>query len=60
LRAYHGPNREGLERVFPLPVEQSSGSDACIATRAIVHYPDTTRRRPEATRIACQAVGYKA
>ena len=40
LRAYHGPNREGLERVFPLPVDQSSGSGLCISTRSIVHYPD--------------------
>jgi len=34
LRAHHGPNREGLERVFPLPVDQSSGSGLCIVTTA--------------------------
>jgi GAF domain-containing protein/CheY-like chemotaxis protein/tetratricopeptide (TPR) repeat protein len=61
LRAYHGPNREGLERVFPLPLDDSSGSGACIVSRSVIHYPDTSADNvPESTRIACQAVGYKS
>ena len=60
LRAYHGPNREQLEAVFPLPVDMTSGSGACIATRSIVHYPDVEAETvPEATRRACRAVGYR-
>ena len=60
LRAYHGPGREGLERVFPLPVDDSSGSGLCVATRSVIHYPDVEAERvPEATRQACRAVGYK-
>jgi GAF domain-containing protein/sensor histidine kinase YesM len=61
LRAYHGPNRSDLERVFPLPVDMSSGSGACVATRSIIHYPDTSANNvPQATQIACSVVGYKA
>ena len=61
LRAYHGPNRESLERVFPLPLDASSGSGLCVTTRDVVHYADTTGDEvPEATRIACRATGYRS
>src|SRR6266540_3230778 len=62
LQAYHGPGREDLERVFPLPVDMSSGSGAAIHTRTVIHYPDVDNGEgvPEQTRRACKAVGYKA
>ena len=60
LRAYHGPGREDLERVFPLPVGAESGSGLAILTRSIIHYPDVENGDvPEQTRRACKAVGYK-
>ena len=62
LQAYHGPGREDLERVFPLPVDTSSGSGAAVFTRTVIHYPDVDNGEgvPENTRRACMAVGYKA
>ena len=61
LRAYHGPNRAELERVFPLPLDEKSGSGACIVSRSVVHYPDTEDESvPEATRRACRAAGYRS
>jgi putative methionine-R-sulfoxide reductase with GAF domain len=61
LREYHGPNREGLERVFPLPADGSSGSGLCVSTMSVVHYPDVDAEAvPENTRIACHAVGYRS
>ncbi len=59
--AYHGPNREALERVFPLAVDHQSGSGAAIVSRTVVHYPDVINGEgvPENTRVACKAVGYK-
>jgi len=62
LQAYHGPGREDLERVFPLPVDISSGSGAAVHTRTVVHYPDVDNGEgvPEQTRRACKAVGYKS
>ena len=62
LRAYHGPGREDLERVFPLPVSAESGSGAAIVTRSVIHYPDVANGDgvPEPTRRGCQAAGYKA
>jgi signal transduction histidine kinase/HAMP domain-containing protein len=60
LRAYHGPSREALERVFPLGTDGTSGSGLAVSTRSVVHYPDVTSGEvPEATRRACAAVGYK-
>ncbi|TMH08836.1 MAG: GAF domain-containing protein [Betaproteobacteria bacterium] len=62
VRAYHGPGREDLERVFPLPIGPESGSGDAILTRSIIHYPDVDNGEgvPEQTRRACKAVGYKA
>jgi GAF domain-containing protein/HAMP domain-containing protein len=62
LRAYHGPGREDLEQVFPLPVGPESGSGEAILTRSIVHYPDVENGEgvPAQTRRGCKAVGYKA
>jgi GAF domain-containing protein/DNA-binding response OmpR family regulator len=62
LRAYHGPGRADLERVFPLRVGAESGSGIAIHTRSVVHYPDVENGDgvPEHTRRACHAVGYKA
>ncbi|MBK9114600.1 MAG: GAF domain-containing protein [Betaproteobacteria bacterium] len=62
VRAYHGPGREDLERVFPLPVGTETGSGIAIATRSIIHYPDVEHGEgvPEGTRRACKAVGYKS
>jgi signal transduction histidine kinase/HAMP domain-containing protein/putative methionine-R-sulfoxide reductase with GAF domain len=58
--AYHGPGREELERVFPLPLSSESGSGAAILDRSVVHYPDTQSGDvPERTRAGCRAVGYK-
>jgi signal transduction histidine kinase len=60
VRAYHGPGREDLERVFPLPIGAQSGSGVAILTRSVVHYPDTQGDDvPERTRAGCKAVGYK-
>jgi len=60
LRAYHGPNREGLERMFPLALNGESGSGIAITTRSIVHYPDVMHTDvPSNTRKACTAVGYR-
>ena len=60
LRAYHGPGREELERVFPLPVDYTSGSGASITTGRVIHYPDVEADGvPESTRRGCRAAGYK-
>ena len=60
IGAYHGPGREELERIFPMPTDSESGSGAAILARSVVHYPDTQSGDvPERTRAGCRAVGYK-
>ncbi|HEY6893031.1 MAG TPA: GAF domain-containing protein, partial [Rhodanobacteraceae bacterium] len=60
LVAYQGPNRQGLERMFPLHMD-ASGSGTAIVTRSVVHYPDVEHGDdvPERTRSACRAVGFR-
>jgi GAF domain-containing protein/HAMP domain-containing protein len=40
LGAYHGPQRERLEKVFPTTVSEESGSGTAIVRRAVLHVPD--------------------
>jgi len=40
IAAYHGRGQEQLERHFPVPLDETSGSGAAIIRRAVMHYPD--------------------
>ena len=40
IAAYHGRGRAELERHFPVPLSEASGSGAAILRRTVVHYPD--------------------
>jgi len=62
LAAYHGPGREELERVFPLPIDRGSGSGRSIVDRCVIHYPDAQHGAdvPDATRRGCTATGIKS
>ena len=61
LGAYHGPNREELERVFPLAIDRRSGSGTAVLARTVIHYPDVVNGEgvPEISRRANKAVGFK-
>jgi signal transduction histidine kinase/HAMP domain-containing protein/putative methionine-R-sulfoxide reductase with GAF domain len=61
LAAYHGPNREELERVFPLAIDRRSGSGTAVLSRSVIHYPDVENGEdvPEISRRANKAVGFK-
>ena len=60
--AYHGAGRDTLLALFPMPVDERSGSGAAIVRRSVVHYPDidTGPEVPEGTRRACIATGQRA
>jgi signal transduction histidine kinase len=62
IGAYHGTGRENFERIFPLPLDASSGSGLAIVEARIVHYPDAQHGAevPPATRQGCVAVGIKS
>jgi len=62
LGAYHGPRREELEQVFPLPVDCTSGSGLAIVERRVMHYPDAedASEVPDATRRGSRAIGIKS
>jgi signal transduction histidine kinase/uncharacterized protein YdeI (YjbR/CyaY-like superfamily) len=62
LGAFHGPGREELEKIWPAPVDDRTGSGRAIRTRTIVHFPDIEDRArvSETTRLACRAIGVRA
>ena len=62
LGAYHGPGRETLEQVFPVPVNEETGTGTAILRRDIVRYPDVEAGDdvPDTTRRACKAIGIRS
>ena len=61
LAAYHGPGKEAMEHVYPMPVE-SSATGVAIERRAVVHYPDVDHMEeiPDGARLAWNAMNIKA
>jgi signal transduction histidine kinase len=40
LGAYHGPGRESMERLYPFPLDRSSGTGLAILERRVLHVAD--------------------
>jgi GAF domain-containing protein/HAMP domain-containing protein len=40
IGAYRGPGREALAKLFPVPLDRSSGSGTALLERRVVDYPD--------------------
>ena len=62
IGAYHGPGREGLEKIFPAQVDMSTGSGAAIVQRQVLHYPDVLHGEdvPQGAIIGGRATGIRA
>ena len=62
LGVFHGSGREQMEKIFPAPVDGSTGSSLAILRRDIVHYPDVVNGDavPDKVRRGCQATGVKS
>jgi GAF domain-containing protein len=62
LAAYHGRRREELERHFPVPLSEESGSGAAIVRGVVLHYPDIEGGIdvPELARRGSMIVGNKS
>ena len=62
IGAYHGPGREGLEKIFPAPIDESTGSGAAIVRRQVLHFPDVESGEevPPGVIIGCRATGIKS
>ncbi len=62
LAAYHGPNRDELERHFPVPLSEESGSGTAILQRRVLHYPDVLGATsvPAYMRRGARISGYKS
>ncbi len=62
LGAYHGPAREELEKIFPAPIDGSTGSGAAILARGVLHFPDVERGEnvPAKMTRGCRAIGVRS
>jgi GAF domain-containing protein/anti-sigma regulatory factor (Ser/Thr protein kinase) len=62
MGAYHGPGREGLEKVFPLQLDRESGSGSAIVERRVIHCPDLENGAdvPPAAQRGGRATGIKS
>src|SRR5262245_36483599 len=62
IGAYHGPNREGFEKRFPVPVSRDGGTGRAILEQRVLHYPDVENGAdvPEGARGGCNVLGIKS
>ncbi|HEX4884281.1 MAG TPA: GAF domain-containing protein, partial [Casimicrobiaceae bacterium] len=43
LAGYHGPGRDKLERMYPLPLDETTATGQALARRQVMQYPDIER-----------------
>jgi GAF domain-containing protein len=62
LGAYHGPGREAMERLFPIPVDETSATGVAILRRMTLHFADVDHDAgvPPRARPGWQAMGIKS
>jgi GAF domain-containing protein/anti-sigma regulatory factor (Ser/Thr protein kinase) len=62
LGPYRGPDRQELERMYPLPLSTASGSGSAILARRVMHYPDAEGGAdvPEPVRRGSRVIGSKS
>ena len=61
LGAYHGPDYEKLNSVYPLPLSQESGSGTAILKGVVGKYPDTEAPGvPAGVAAGCRTVGMRS
>ena len=62
IAAYHGPGREELEKIFPAPADDRTGSGAAILRREMLHFPDvaTGEGVPPLARQGCKGIGIRS
>ncbi|MGE5337304.1 MAG: GAF domain-containing protein, partial [Gemmatimonadota bacterium] len=62
LAAYHGPNRDKIQPMFPMPLDDSSATGMAILRREVLHFPDIDADDsvPDRARKGWNALGLKA
>ncbi|HEX2390920.1 MAG TPA: GAF domain-containing protein, partial [Casimicrobiaceae bacterium] len=62
LGAYHGPGRDEMAALFPIPIDETSATGTMILRRCGVHFADIDRDPdvPPRARIGWQAMGLKS
>jgi signal transduction histidine kinase/putative methionine-R-sulfoxide reductase with GAF domain len=62
LGAYHGPGRDEMAALFPIPIDETSATGTMILRRSGVHFADIDRDPdvPPRARVGWQAMGLKS
>jgi signal transduction histidine kinase/DNA-binding response OmpR family regulator len=59
LGAFHGTGQEEMQKIFPAPLNGTTGSSLAILKRQVVHFPDVDNdpTAPDRLRRGCRATG---
>ena len=62
LRAYKGPHKDEMARIYPMPVDRDAGTGCAILDRKVVHFVDVdqTPSAPAQVRKGGQIIGFKS
>jgi signal transduction histidine kinase len=62
IAAYDGPGRDELDKIFPAPANEDTGSGAAILRREMLHFPDVENGAdvPTLARKGCDGIGIKS
>jgi PAS domain S-box-containing protein len=61
MKAYQGPSKAEMERIYPLPLSRDSGTGCAILDRAVAHYPDVEAEcAPDGVRSGARVLGFRS
>jgi signal transduction histidine kinase len=61
MRAYQGPNKAEMEKIYPLPLSRDSGTGCAILDRRVTHYPDVQAAGvPDGVRAGAGVLGFRS
>jgi signal transduction histidine kinase len=61
MRAYQGPNKAEMEKIYPLPLSRDSGTGSAILDRRVAHYPDVQAPGvPDGVRAGARVLGFRS
>ena len=61
LVAHHGPDAEGLKKIYPLPLTRESGTGWAILAADVAHFPDTEAQGvPPGVVTGCRTLGVRS
>jgi signal transduction histidine kinase len=58
LAAYEGPNRSEMQKIYPMPLDRSSGTGYAMLERRVIDFPHIDASVPEFVRAGSRTIGF--